>query len=77
MTMARRKEIAAGEFKARCLALLDEVAATGREIVVTKRGRAVARVAPLAPSDRQPLTGSVIDGEDIVEPLDVHWDANR
>jgi prevent-host-death family protein len=33
------------EFKAKCLAMLDEVASTGEVIVVTKRGRAVARVS--------------------------------
>jgi prevent-host-death family protein len=40
------KTIPAGEFKAKCLALLDEVAATGEELVVTKRGKPVARVVP-------------------------------
>lgn len=41
------REVKAGEFKAKCLALLDEVAATGEEIVVTKRGRAVAMLSPV------------------------------
>jgi prevent-host-death family protein len=36
--------IAAGVFKAKCLALLDEVAETGKEIVITKRGKKVARL---------------------------------
>lgn len=40
--------VPAGEFKQRCLALLDEVAETGVPIVVTKRGRPVARVVPIA-----------------------------
>ncbi|HLJ66656.1 MAG TPA: type II toxin-antitoxin system Phd/YefM family antitoxin [Chloroflexota bacterium] len=39
--------IPAGEFKQRCLALLDRVATTGVPIVVTKRGRPVARVVPV------------------------------
>ena len=38
--------IAAGEFKAKCLALLDEVAETGKEILITKRGKNVARLVP-------------------------------
>ena len=42
------QSIAAGEFKARCLSLLDEVQASGDEIVITKRGRAVARLVPIA-----------------------------
>lgn len=33
--------------KARCLALLDEVRDSGTEIIVTKRGRPVARLAPV------------------------------
>jgi prevent-host-death family protein len=39
--------VPAGEFKQRCLALLDQVSETGVSIVVTKRGRAVARVVPV------------------------------
>ncbi|PYV24275.1 MAG: type II toxin-antitoxin system prevent-host-death family antitoxin [Acidobacteria bacterium] len=40
------KAIAAGKFKARCLKLLDEVGATREPIVITKRGRPVAKVVP-------------------------------
>ena len=39
-----KKAIAAGEFKAKCLHLLDEVQQTRKEIVITKRGRPVARL---------------------------------
>lgn len=39
--------VPAGEFKQRCLALLDQVSATGVPLVVTKRGRPVARVVPV------------------------------
>lgn len=50
-------EIQASEFKATCLSLLDEVAETRREIVVTKRGRPVAKLVPIdRPAD---LQGSV------------------
>jgi prevent-host-death family protein len=38
------REISATRFKAHCLKLLDEVAETGKPIVVTKRGRPVAKV---------------------------------
>jgi len=40
------RTIPADEFKARCLKLLDEVQRTGEELIVTKRGRPVARVVP-------------------------------
>ncbi|HUQ94553.1 MAG TPA: type II toxin-antitoxin system prevent-host-death family antitoxin [Bryobacteraceae bacterium] len=39
--------IAAGEFKAKCLALLDEVHDNHMEIVITKRGKPVARLVPM------------------------------
>ena len=45
------KIVPAGAFKQGCLAMLDEVAATHRPIVVTKRGRPVARVVPVQDSD--------------------------
>jgi prevent-host-death family protein len=37
----------AGEFKAKCLAVMDEVRATGEPVIVTKRGKPVVRLAPL------------------------------
>ena len=44
--------LAAGEFKATCLALMDEVAATGREVIITKRGKPVAKLVPFKPVQR-------------------------
>ena len=46
------KKIPAGEFKQGCLAILDDVAKTHREVVITKRGKPVARLVPVI-SDRQ------------------------
>lgn len=43
------KTIPAAKFKAECLALLDEVERTRQELIVTKRGKPVARLVPLAP----------------------------
>lgn len=68
--------ISASQFKAKCLALLDEVAATGRELVVTKRGKPVARVLPA--EEPKPLRGSVtylVSDEELIAPLDEVWDA--
>lgn len=47
MAIVMTQRIAAGAFKAQCLALLDEVDREGKEIVVTKRGRPVARLVPV------------------------------
>ena len=64
------RTISATQFKARCLALLDEVAETGESLVVTKRGKPVARVEPLGPPES--LEGSVtflVSDEEFVAPL--------
>jgi prevent-host-death family protein len=53
MTM---KQIAAGQFKAQCLALLDQVDPDG--LVITKRGKPVARLMPFA-SNSAELIGSL------------------
>lgn len=71
------RQVAASEFKSRCLALVDEVADTGRAIVVTKRGRPVARVVPFVDDTRASLLGSVLEEHDLLAPLDEPWDALR
>jgi prevent-host-death family protein len=50
------RSIPASEFKTKCLAILDEVADTRESLIVTKRGKAVARVEPIDPP--RDLTGS-------------------
>jgi len=72
-----RRTIAAAAFKARCLALLDEVGATREALVVTKRGRPVARLVPNEAPARRPLRGSVRIRGDIVAPLGETWGAQR
>jgi prevent-host-death family protein len=67
------RSIPAGEFKAKCLALLDDVATTGENLVVTKHGKPVAMVIPFAELDS--LLGSVLREEDLVEPIGEPWDA--
>ncbi len=68
----------ASEFKAKCLALMDEIAETGEEIIITKRGKPVAR---LAPCEDKPASffGRDRDGivmyDDLIEPVDVEWEA--
>ena len=70
--------IKASEFKARCLKLMDEVAESGGEIVITKNGHPTAR---LVAYQEKPQTLFGIDrGKleilgDIVSPIDVAWEA--
>ena len=69
-------QIAASRFKAECLALLDKVERTRRPLVVTKHGRAVAKVIPLSrPSNS--LRGRLEIVGDIVAPLGEEWNADR
>jgi prevent-host-death family protein len=53
------KEIAISEFKAKCLALLDEVQKTRQPIRVTRRGRPIAEVGPPSPIDNRDWIGSM------------------
>jgi prevent-host-death family protein len=53
------KEVAISEFKAKCLALLDEVQKTRQPIRITRRGRPVADVNPPAPTDNLDWIGSM------------------
>ena len=67
----------ASEFKAKCLKLMDEVATSGKEIVITKNGRPVSRLAPY----RKPSSGLFFGRNrdnirilgDIVSPMPAEW----
>lgn len=69
------KIMAASEFKAKCLAVLDHVARTGERIVIVKRGKPVAQLGPTTqgieagfPQDRLRKLGGVVEVGDIVAP---------
>lgn len=66
------KQIPASEFKAKCLRLLDEVASSGQPIVVTKRGKPVARVTA-APRRVRPAMGGMEGTAEEVGDI-VHFD---
>lgn len=73
-------EIPAGEFKARCLKLMDEVQATRRPLVITKRGKPVAKLVPVedeVPSLFGRLKGTVTIHGDIISPIEQDWHAER
>ncbi len=71
--------IAAGEFKAKCLKLLDEVAEKRKPIVITKRGRPVAHLSPIPQAGdfvgSMRGTGEILG--DIISPIDVEWEAMK
>ena len=72
--------IQASKFKAKCLALMDEVARTGETIIVTKNGKPIAELRP----HRRPRAKSLIGQDkgkikilgDIISPIGVEdWEA--
>jgi prevent-host-death family protein len=74
------RRIKASEFRAKCLALMDEVARTGDRVIITKNGKPVAELAPHRPPGRS-IRGIFKDDlfivGDIISPTDVKWDAMR
>jgi prevent-host-death family protein len=75
-----RTEIPAGEFKAKCLKLLDEVHQQRFQIVITKRGKPVARLGPVTeepPDIFGRMKGTVEILGDIVGPTGEVWNADQ
>ena len=80
MTIVMNDTIAAGEFKAKCLGLLDEVQRQRREVVITKRGKPVAKLVPINDSPASfigSMKGTMEIIGDIVAPIDVQWEADE
>jgi len=53
------KTMGAAEFKAHCLRILDEVDRTRQSVTVTKRGRPVAELHPVAKQERRSILGAL------------------
>jgi len=76
-------QMGASEFKAKCLAILDEVRRTGEPVTITKHGRPVARVVPAVAEDvahpQDTLKGTVQILGDVLEPVlpAEAWEAER
>ena len=72
-------KINATEFKAKCLKLLDEVAQTREPIVITKRGKPMAKVVPIeeeAPTSHFGyMAGTIEITGDIISPIEEEWSA--
>lgn len=77
MTTKKSVTIAATQFKAHCLELMDRVQRTGIEITVTKHGKPVARLVP-ASTEKKPFFGAlpVISMGDLIAPIDSEWEAD-
>ena len=70
-------EIPATEFKAKCLKLMDRVAKTHESIVITKRGKPIAKLLPIDEEPEKPLfgcmAGTITITGDIVAPIEQEW----
>ncbi len=78
MTLLETEAMPAGEFKARCLEVMDRVKLKRTEVVVTKHGKPVARLVPMESNGPELfgfLAGSVTYHADIVGPTGEVWDA--
>ena len=56
---------------------MDEVQASGEELIITKRGKPVAKLVPL--KERRPSLAGFMKGTfeikgDIIEPIDAGWE---
>jgi prevent-host-death family protein len=74
------KIIKASEFKAKCLALMDEVARTGEAVVITKKGEPLVELVPHKRAKKDAF--GILKGEleitgDIMSPIDIEWDAMK
>lgn len=71
------KRMAAGTFKARCLAVMKQVHATGEPVVVTKRGAPIVKVVPIR-NEKDDIFGFLKDEliilGDIESPIPVKWE---
>jgi prevent-host-death family protein len=77
------RKISAVAFKARCLALIDEVAKSGEPITITKRGKAKVQIVAVREKPKTPKTlfgatkGTFKILGDIVGPIVEDWDEER
>ena len=72
-TYTTGRTIKASEFKAKCLKLMDEVAETGEEIVITKNGEPIAKLTAYQQPRKAPWgadKGRIRILGDIISPID-------
>jgi len=79
---ARETAVAAADFKARCLELMDKVSETGVEYTITKHGKPVAKLVPCSPAPKKKsffgsMKGSVLKYDRPFDPIDGEYDIDR
>lgn len=67
------------QLKARCSELVEQVASRRDVLVITRRGRPVAKLVPVETGNRQSLfgfaRGAITVSGDLIEPVGVVWEA--
>ena len=72
------KQMRASAFKARCLAVMNDIQATGEPVIVTKRGKPVVKVIPAEP-EKDDILGFMAGEFEIVGDIESpvvppsHW----
>ena len=70
----------AGNFKAKCLALIDQVYQNHEAIIITKYGKPLVKVVPIntsKDSGQKPLKDTATYIGDIISPIDDKWEAEQ
>jgi antitoxin (DNA-binding transcriptional repressor) of toxin-antitoxin stability system len=84
--MKAPKTISAAEFAGRCKELIELVTRARQPLLITRRGKPVAQIAPFNSSKTRgkkamramplnPLEGSILYEGDLISPIDVKWKA--
>jgi antitoxin (DNA-binding transcriptional repressor) of toxin-antitoxin stability system len=75
------RTIEASEFEIRCLQLMDEVTASGEQLVITRSGKPVSLLSPYPSVPVTSLFGRHRDAlkirGDVVAPIGEPWDAEH
>jgi prevent-host-death family protein len=72
------KQMQASAFKTKCLAVMDDVQATGEPVIVTKRGKPVVKIIPAEP-EKDDILGFMAGEFEIVGDIESpvvppsHW----
>lgn len=74
------EKIPASKFKAECLKLMERVRKSHRKIIITKRNVPIAKLVPIEEKDEMTfgkLKGTIHFKGNIINPIDVVWDASN
>jgi prevent-host-death family protein len=77
MQQSMKQTVSITEFKSKCLAYMRDVDEKGAHLIITKHGKSIAEVQPVAPEQAgsNPLKGSVIFQKDLISSVEADWEA--